>query len=108
MKPCKPKILVNGDYFNIAKCRCCNRIGLYYKNILIGFESIDFDCFAKSFLDIFFEKYKTEFPDGKDHIVINSAHKDIQFTFTRQEYIELKDMIQQARLLLESENILEG
>lgn len=106
MSYCIPKILVNGKYFNVSKCKDCGRMGLYYKNLLIGFEQVDFECFASSFDDVYFEKYSSEFPDGKQHIVINSAHKDIQFTFTREEFQELKDILAQSLLLLQTHEIL--
>jgi len=106
MSHCQPEVLVEGTYFNIAQCSCCKRIGLYYKNLLVGFNLWDFKAFTTSFCAIDFDKTATLFPDGEPHIVIDTCHLDIQFTFTKNEFYELKNMFREASILLEARNII--
>ena len=55
MKKCKPKVLIEGEYFSISNCGCCKRVGMYYKNILLGFTDEHFHLFCKSINRIDFE-----------------------------------------------------
>jgi len=107
MSYCQPKMLVEGTYFNIAQCSCCKRIGLYYKNLLVAFNQRDFIAFATVFCTIDFNKRAMLFPDGKRHMVIDTCHQDIQFTFIKDEFDELKNMFREASILLEAQNIIE-
>jgi len=45
-------------------------------------------------------------PKGGREIVINTGHHDIQFTFSFYEFEELTDLLQQARVLIEAEQVL--
>ena len=103
---CKPSIILEGEHFNISQCTCCQRIGLYYNNLLVGFNPQDFLAFTESFCKIDFTSSSVKFPNGQEHIVISTCHRDIQFNFTREEFEELKDILQQAAVILEAHRIL--
>ena len=103
---CKPEIILESEHYNVARCTTCGRIGLYYKNILLGFNPADFHAFTRSIHAVTFDKSAVDFPDGQKHLVMNTCHKDIQFTFTREEFEEFQDLLQQAVLLLETKVIL--
>jgi hypothetical protein len=45
-------------------------------------------------------------PKGGREIVLNTGYHDIQFTFSFYEFEELKDLLQQAKVILEAEQIL--
>ena len=107
MSRCIPKVLIEGEHFNISICSSCRRIGLCYKNVLSGFDSEHFIGFAQSIILTSFEKFALPFPPhGEDRIVIKTCHEDIQFSFDHLEYEELKNALQQALLLLEAERVL--
>ncbi|MEM9328580.1 MAG: DUF6686 family protein [Bacteroidota bacterium] len=82
-------------------CRHCSRVGLYYKNLLVGFEHRDFQAFSRSLLHLDFDRASILFPNGSKHLVVDTCHEDIQFTFLKEEYEELKDLLNQALLMLE-------
>lgn len=108
MSKCIPKILVQGTHINLTMCSSCKRIGLYYKNILSGFDPAQFSGFAESVINISFQKYAVPFPPQGDlRIVLKTCHEDIQFSFNSEEYIELKNSLQEAQLLIEVEKVLE-
>lgn len=104
MNDCHPKILVEGAEYNIAQCPHCNRVGLYYHNFLIGFEFDEFRSFSRAVLKVNFDEVCVEFPNGLDHVVLNTCHKDIQLSFSRAEFDEFTCMLNQALLLLAADS----
>ncbi|UZR99456.1 DUF6686 family protein [Chondrinema litorale] len=105
---CIPEILLEGNYFNIARCRHCKRIGLYYKNLLVGFTPEAFEKFSDAFVKLNFQKMALKFPDGHKHIIINTCHHDIQLNFIEKEFDEMKEMLEQASVLLEAKDVLDN
>ncbi|MCE7993250.1 MAG: hypothetical protein HEP71_14785 [Roseivirga sp.] len=107
MSRCIPKVLVQGEHFNISTCSSCKRIGFCYKNLISGFDRNDFVGFAQSIIKTPFEKFAVPFPPyGEERIVIKTCHEDIQFCFHPVEFSELKDSLQEALLLIEVESVL--
>ncbi|MEN7548524.1 DUF6686 family protein [Rapidithrix thailandica] len=106
MNTCEPKILVENSHFYIAQCQHCKRIGLSYKNILVGYQPEEFIQFANKFNQINFEERCYVFPDGKPYIIVNTCHQDIQFSFTKRDFETLKQGFSEALLMLEAEKIL--
>lgn len=41
------------------------------------------------------------FPDGEERVIVNAPCKDISFTFTQQEWIELREAIAESILMQE-------
>ena len=41
------------------------------------------------------------FPDGEERIIVNAPCKDISFTFTQQEWIDLREAIAESVLMQE-------
>ena len=103
---CNPKILVKSQGFHIAQCRNCHRIGLSYKNLLVGFDVDEFLTFVKAYSKVNFEKNCVKF-DRTDQVILNSCHRDIQFTFNREEFHLLLTLLQQAKIMLEANRIIE-
>lgn len=102
MNDCTPKLLVEGSHYNIAQCPHCNRIGLYYHNVLIGFDFDDFCRYAYAVLKVDFDCCSIWFPDEKEHVVLNTSCHDIQLSFTREEFEEFTGMLNQSLLLIEA------
>lgn len=103
---CKPELIVNGKFFNVTQCTDCRRIGLYYKNLLVGFKHEEFLRFGRLFGEIDFKASALRFPDGVDHVVVNTCHEDIQFNFTATEFVEFQDIIQKALIILKANDII--
>ncbi len=104
---CKPEIILEGEDFNISRCAGCHRIGLYYKNLLVGFDQQEFWAFCRSFLAIDFDASSIIFPDDQRHILTNTCHPDIQFTFNLAGFKEFSSMLQQSMIMLEARSILQ-
>lgn len=106
MKQCQPEILVAGDHFNIAQCTRCKRIGLYYNNLLVAFNHEEFEGFSQIFEYMNFDKRCVQFPGDRKHIIVDTCHPDIQFTFKRHEFEELKIALQQSLVIIQAQQIL--
>ncbi|MDN5217301.1 hypothetical protein QQ020_34830 [Fulvivirgaceae bacterium BMA12] len=63
-------------------------------------------AFAQSFSEINFEKAAVRFPDDLEHIVVNTCHRDIQFTFTKAEFEEFRETCQKALIIVKANQIL--
>ncbi len=103
---CKPKILVEAENFSIAQCANCRRIGFHFKNILVGFEADAFLDFIKSYSKVDFDKNCTMLV-GQEQIILKTCHTDIQFAFNRAEFDFVNQRLQQAKVILEANRILE-
>ncbi len=106
MEKCNPKTLVEGQYFCISKCGKCNRIGLYYRSLLIGFTLKNFASFCTYLTQIDFDRYAISTPGYEKKVVIDTCHQDIQMVFDKTEFEELKDIASQANIMLEAYALL--
>ena len=104
---CEPNVLVSSDYFNISICKCCNRVGMFYKNLLVGFEVCEFTNFCKEVTQLDFYNNCVYFPNGQTHLVVETCHQNIQFSFNESEFQELKSMLNESMLMLEVHQALE-
>ncbi|WP_422361434.1 DUF6686 family protein [Reichenbachiella sp.] len=108
MKNCDPNILSHGPNFSITNCACCRRIGLYYKNLLIGYTHKNFNKFVENYSKIDFEDHAVYFPDESARIIIKTPHKDIQINLDFQEFTELRGILQESKLLLEVYDLIKS
>ncbi|MEP3390332.1 MAG: DUF6686 family protein [Reichenbachiella sp.] len=106
MKKCDPNILCHGPNFSITNCACCERIGLYYKNLLIGYTHKSFSKFVENYSKIDFDDHAVYFPDESARIIIKTPCKDIQVNLDFQEFTELKDILQESALLLSAYELI--
>ena len=103
MNDCQPKVLIDLPDYSIVQCIHCGRIGFFYRNVLIGFDVLEFFNFSTALLSADFDRRSLYFPDRKKHLVVNTGHQDIQLTFTRRELSRINDGLNQARLLIEAD-----
>ncbi|MEM6526090.1 MAG: DUF6686 family protein [Bacteroidota bacterium] len=103
---CTPEVLIDVPDLNVSICTGCQRIGFAYKNILLGFDKADFKDFVVSFTKIDFACKAIMFPSGEKHLVVNSAHRDIQFNFKKAEFESMCQHLNQALTLLNAKEIL--
>ncbi|WP_157638250.1 DUF6686 family protein [Flexithrix dorotheae] len=106
MNNCNPRILVEEKYLTVLQCKSCKRVGLSFHNILIGFSPRGFNTFSKSVIALDFDKVCIREGSLTPFVILNSCHEDIQFNFSREEFLQLKSGLAKAQLLLEAVNIL--
>ncbi|UFH54114.1 DUF6686 family protein [Spirosoma sp. KNUC1025] len=86
MIPCKPTLLFDQERFCIAHCQHCQRLGLTFQNLLMGFTRDEFIALCRTLHDADFEQRSTPMPNGESYLVINTGHPDIQFSLSRTEF----------------------
>ena len=107
MTPCQPQVLYQEHRLCIARCTHCRRISLSYFNLLAGFSPQDFDSFCHNVQSVDFEKFSTLFPGGEPTLVLRTCHPDIQFSFNRHEFEQLKSALTESLLMLQVQQVLE-
>jgi hypothetical protein len=100
------KILIKRGFFFVAKCKENSKTCLQYDNILIKFTIHYFFNFCNVLESIEFGSFSVEFPKGGREVVFNTGYHDIQFTFSYYDIEELKDLLQQTKIILEAEKVL--
>ncbi|MFD2933460.1 hypothetical protein [Spirosoma flavum] len=86
MNTCKPTLLFDQDLFCIAQCPHCQRVGLTFKNILLGFDHSEFVELCRNIGQVNFDQCGMLMPDGQLHMIINTSHPDVQFSLSRIEF----------------------
>ncbi len=107
MSKCDPVTLVEAEGLNVSLCKCCKRIGLMHKNLLVSFNLIEFTQFSSSVRNIDFHRSAICFPDGQPYVILNTCHEDIQFCFDFAEFAQLKSVLDQADVMIQVYESLE-
>lgn len=96
MTPCKPLILLDDTAFYITQCQHCQRIGLIYHNLVLGFKQDEFIGLCQTLDTVNFEQSRVLLPDGQPYLIIKTGHPDIQLSLSETEYIGFRAGLQQA------------
>lgn len=86
MSLCRPTVLFDQENFCVAQCQHCQRIGLTFRNLLLGFAQDEFINFSHSLTNINFEQSSVLMADGQLHLVINTGHPDIQISLPKADF----------------------
>ena len=86
MNSCKPTILFDEEHFCIAQCQHCQRVGLTFRNLLLGFAQDEFIGLCRTIDGVNFEQGSTLMPNGQPYLIINTGHPDIQFSLSKAEF----------------------
>ena len=108
MNQCQTKILAEGNHFNVSYCGCCKRIGLFYNNILSGFDVIEFEHFSEGVQSLNFNEGAILFPNHELYIMVTTCHPDVQFCFNHDEFSQFQNLMEEARLMLDVYTALEA
>lgn len=99
-------ILSDSETHQIVKFKECGHIGLMYKNLLLSFHPEGFEQFLKIFSGMQFDRHATVFTDGTERLIVNTSFQQIQFSFGRSEFEQLKKAFIEASLMLEITNLM--
>lgn len=86
MDSCQPTVLFNHEHFCIAQCQHCQRVGLTFQNLLLGFSQDEFISLCRTMDGINFDESSVRMPNGQLHLIINTGHPDIQFCLSKAEF----------------------
>jgi hypothetical protein len=68
---------------------------------MLNFTPEDFSLFREMLDKQHFHDCCMLFPDGEERVIIHAPWKDFSFTFTRSEWLDLKEAMDEAMLMKE-------
>lgn len=83
---CRPILLIDQINFCIAQCQHCQRVGLTFQNLLLGFSQEEFVGLCKTIEQINFEQCSLLMSNGQPYLIVNTGHPDIQFSLSQPEF----------------------
>ena len=86
MNACTPIVLIDQTDFCIAQCPHCQRVGLTFHNLLLGFAQEEFIGLCQMIETVSFDGSSTLMPNGQPYLIIKTGHPDIQFSLSLPEF----------------------
>lgn len=96
---CDIRTLCIKNTAQISHCMHCQTVFIWHSNLLLNFSPQDFQFFRETMNRQDFVDCCMVFPDGAERVIIHAPCKDISFTFTQDEFNDLRDAIDEALLL---------
>ena len=93
---CKPILLLEQANFCIVQCQHCQRIGLTFQNLLLGFKQDEFIALCQTIEQVQFDQSSTLMTNGQSYLIINTGHPDIQFSLSQPEFDRFQTGLAQA------------
>ncbi|MBW8688055.1 DUF6686 family protein [Chitinophaga rhizophila] len=96
---CSIRPLCNKNNAHISHCANCQTVYIWHNNLLLNFTPQDFQLFYETMQQQDFYDCSVTFPDGEERIIVHSPCRDISFTFNLQEWLDMKEAMNEAILL---------
>ncbi|WP_019038035.1 DUF6686 family protein [Psychroflexus tropicus] len=104
---CDTIILFEDKEFLISQCSTCKKICLYYHQVILAFKETEFHQWHTSFFTSKFEDRAYRFPDKEIKAILDTPYSDVQLSFNKQQYLELKNGVEQAINFMEIMDIID-
>lgn len=98
---CEIRTLCIKNQTHISHCTHCQTMYIWHNNLMLNFTPDDFQIFREMLRLQEFYDCCMLFPDGEERMIINAPCKDISFTFTRGEWLDLKEAMDESFLMKE-------
>ncbi|UPK69584.1 DUF6686 family protein [Chitinophaga filiformis] len=96
---CDIRTLCRKNQAHISHCANCQTVYIWHNNLVLNFTPQEFQLFYESLEHQQFHDCSMTFPDGEERVVVHSPYRDISFTFTKQEWRDMKEAMSEAILL---------
>lgn len=96
---CDIRTLCAKNQAHISHCTNCQTVYIWHNNLVLNFTPPDFQLFCETLEQQEFYDCSMMFPDGEERVVVHSPCRDISFTFTQPEWLNMKEALQEAVLL---------
>jgi hypothetical protein len=93
---CEAKTLSKCGVTMVSQCLQCKTINIWHNNVLLNFTPQQFVDFRKFINDLDFDDRSHPFPDMMDRAVLKTPVEHINFTFTLEEWEDLKEAMDEA------------
>ncbi len=98
---CATNILSKQAATVISYCKCCETIYVWHNNLMLCFDIDQFKAFRDFTENWDHEDMVHDFPDGQERIVLRTPNRDINFTFTMDEWENFKQAMDEAMYMRE-------
>jgi hypothetical protein len=93
---CKTIVLSQKENITVAQCSNCKVLNIWRSGVLMNFSFEQFDVFYQSTKKLEFDDYAENRPDGKEVVILSTPFPDISLVFTREEWREFFETIEEA------------
>ncbi|MBZ9652458.1 DUF6686 family protein [Psychroflexus montanilacus] len=93
---CEITILYEDSEYLISQCASCQKVCIYFQQIIAGFTKKEFINWHTSFFTSSFESRAYKFPDDQLRVIVDTPYPDLQLTFNESQFNQLKDGLQQS------------
>lgn len=98
---CEIRTLCIKNQAHISHCTHCQTMYIWHNNLMLNFAPEDFQQFRQMLSRQEFYDCCMLFPDGEERVIIHAPTKDVSFTFTRAEWLDLKEAMDESFLMKE-------
>lgn len=103
---CTTTILFEDKEFLISQCTTCKKVCLYYQQVILAFDEDEFYEWYTAFFTSEFEQRAYRFPDDQIKTIIDTPYTDVQLSFNKKQYVQLKNGIDHALNFMEIMDII--
>jgi hypothetical protein len=103
---CTHKLLYQNKFGKISQCGCSARVQLSFGNFVLGLSEAELDVLKDYIPPLYEEESKLGTPVDERNIFLSPSINHLMLAFSLQELDGLMDLINQASLVLEIQNII--
>jgi len=96
---CKTLVLAQNENITIAQCCNCRVLNIWRAGVLMNFSFEQFDAFYHATKSLEFDNYLENRPDGKEVVILSTPFPDISLVFTRYEWREFFEKMEEATFM---------
>lgn len=93
---CKTLVLAQNENITIAQCCNCKVLNIWRSGLLMNFSFAQFHAFHQATERLEFDNYLENRPDGKEVVILSTPFPDISLVFTREEWHEFFEKMEEA------------
>jgi hypothetical protein len=105
---CDATILSKKNATIISRCSDCRGLFIWNNNLVLNFTAEQFYKFRAFTTDLDIDEYTLPFPDGIDRVVMRTPSRDINLTFTPEEWYDFNEAMEEASHMLCVYELMEG
>jgi len=93
---CKTTILSQNENITISQCNNCKVLNIWRAGVLMNFSFAQFDAFYTATRKLNFDDFLEHQPNGKEVVILSTPSPDISLVFTRMEWEDFFNQINEA------------
>lgn len=103
---CQPKLLYLNKFGKITQCGCSARVQLSFGNFVLGLSETELDVLKDYIPPLYEEERALGSPVDERNIFLSPSISHLMLAFSLEELEGLMDLINQAAIVLQIQNII--